>query len=106
MTFSLDEKTNGSGVVKAHVEYVTGNVCANNFQINDARVLCRHLGYKEAENLSPWIKQSQINFAISMNCNGNEASPTECRDFSIRKVVNCDNGDIIGLVCRNKSGRF
>lgn len=96
----------GSGIVNVEYYGVTGKVCANNFKMNDARVLCRHFGYGEAVNLSPWTKESEINFAIAMNCNGKEASPTECRDFSIRQVVNCDNEEIIGIVCTKKAGTF
>ncbi|KAK3727157.1 hypothetical protein QZH41_015176 [Actinostola sp. cb2023] len=72
--------------------------------MNDARVLCRHLGFEEAVNISPWTKEMNISFAISMKCSGSETSPIKCSNFTINQVVKCNNSDIIGLVCRKKSG--
>lgn len=104
--FSLDLKNEGCGIVNVEYYGASGNICANDFNLNDARVLCLYMGYSEAVNLSPWKTDTGISFEVSMNCNGKEKTPAECKDFSIRQKFSCSGKGIIGLVCRNKTGKL
>ena len=97
MKFHIQNKDIAAGRLEVDYYGVRGNVCASNFNINDARVFCRHLGFEEAVNISPWTKEMNISFAISMKCSGSETSPVKCSNFTISQVVKCNNSDIIGL---------
>lgn len=85
---------------------VRGNVCATDLDTNSANVLCRKLRYQSSLAYSPWTKESNTSFSISMKCSGLETSPDQCGQLSINQVVKCQHGSIVGLVCKKKTGEY
>ncbi|XP_031562352.1 deleted in malignant brain tumors 1 protein-like [Actinia tenebrosa] len=77
-----------------------GSVCADNFDIQDAHVACRMMGYSHAITV---YKQPQSDrmpvFSLVMNCNGPETSIQQC-GFSLYEINACRSNNVVWIVCR------
>ena len=78
-----------------------GTVCDDNWDINDARVACRQLGFPSAE--TAWSEahfgsgSGQI-FLDDVMCDGSENSLAECL-HSAFGVHNCGHHEDAGVTC-------
>ena len=102
----------GSSETKGYVEALGNNsqwggICDDNFDIYDAQVVCRMLGYafaREALVLSTaddlyGIASSGDNFVLDeLNCNGNEDSVFDC-PHNGEWMENCEKEEIAGVHC-------
>ncbi|KAJ8023312.1 Neurotrypsin [Holothuria leucospilota] len=83
-----------------------GLVCADDeWDLNDARVVCRQLGYDNATHISwdsSW-KESATVWMSNVQCRGNETSISLCRHERF-KQGNCSIGKYAGVICEEKSG--
>ncbi|XP_066279137.1 lysyl oxidase homolog 3-like [Branchiostoma lanceolatum] len=80
-----------------------GTVCDDDFDMNDAMVACRMLGYSNATEVPPSAHYGQGSGNIYMDnlgCTGNESSLFDCR-FPGWGVQNCGHDEDIGVVCGN-----
>ena len=76
-----------------------GTVCNDDWDINDANVICRMLGYPGTIN--PYKKFGEGIGDImldNVNCDGTEDSIVTCKHNGY-KIHDCNHGEDIGVVC-------
>ena len=98
----------GSGPHEGRVEvYHRGNwgtVCSYGWDLQDATVVCRQLGYGRAVAALRHAAYGRVSGPIwyeIVNCNGSEASLTQCahRGLGVRY---CDHSRDVGVICASE----
>ncbi|XP_052281888.1 deleted in malignant brain tumors 1 protein-like isoform X1 [Dreissena polymorpha] len=105
------EKSNGNygGHVKVTHLGVTGSVCSQDWDDNDASILCRSKGFKNglayqhSEN-NVLVDQRGPYWAGGFNCTGNEIQLKDCPFLNRTNLQNCSSYDIAAVLCFNESG--
>ncbi|KAI8514437.1 scavenger receptor [Branchiostoma belcheri] len=85
-----------------------GTVCHNRFNMDDADVVCRMLGYPNATQVRNDAYFGQGTGPIYMDdlrCDGNETSLFSC-SYAGWTINDCDHGQDAGVVCRTDSSRI
>ena len=95
-----------SGRVEVYHNNSWGTVCDDNWDLEDAEVVCRELGCVTAQSAPRGAHFGPGNDPIWMNdvrCSGSEWSLTQCphRGFGEH---NCGHGEDAGVVCTGKIG--
>ena len=95
-----------AGRVEIYYNGTWGTVCDYSWDINDARVVCRQLGFRYALVANRHAHYGQGTGRIFLNrveCLGNESALISC---SYRKVIHyiCDHSDDAGVLCGNTRG--
>ncbi|XP_035661621.1 uncharacterized protein LOC118405899 [Branchiostoma floridae] len=73
------------------------SICKTGWDIHASDVLCRQLGYKRAVQISVDFSPGSGTILLGdIRCTGNESNILECQHSSLD---NCDNGDVVGVVC-------
>ena len=78
-----------------------GGICDDEFDINDANVICRMLGFSKATKASNsyGTAPSGGNFVLdNLGCTGNEASVFDCQHLG-EWIENCKDTEIAGVQC-------
>ena len=81
-----------------------GTVCDDLWDINDARVVCRQLGYPSAVSAPHRARFGQGNGTIwldNVQCQGYESSIVNC-NHSSWGVHNCGHSEDASVVCSSK----
>ena len=103
----------GSSAKEGHVEGLGtngkwGGICDDSFDINDAHVICRMLGFPSAirvlsfSSAYSWygIAPSGDNFVLdNLECIGNETSVFDC-PHNGKGVHNCEGDEWAGVTCK------
>ncbi|XP_019637391.1 PREDICTED: deleted in malignant brain tumors 1 protein-like [Branchiostoma belcheri] len=87
--------------VRLEGSYTWGTVCDDQFEINDAHVACRMLGYSEASEVRDSAHFGQGSGDIYMDdvqCSGDESSLFDC-PYAGWGVHNCRHREDVGIVC-------
>ena len=82
-----------------------GTICDDNWDIQDARVVCRQLGYLDAVAASLSTYYGQGTGSIWLNnvkCNGNESNLFACIHGGIGSH-NCGHDQDVSVECTSKS---
>ncbi|XP_066252034.1 uncharacterized protein [Euwallacea similis] len=95
------------GRIEVTVFEKTGYICDDQFEITDANVLCKELGFPlgalEVKGNSHYAKHLKENHTLYMmddiECFGNETSIMQC-NFAGWGIHNCADNEIAGVVCR------
>ena len=93
-----------SGFVEIGFNGTWGKVCPTNWDLPDAQVVCRMLGYQYAlaatggDNFGRTIARRY--WISSVECRGNELSIIDCPLSGW--VVSCANGRIAGAICTGR----
>ena len=90
-----------------------GAICgspASGWDINDAHVICRMLGYKAAVNYIYWIegKTSTKMLMTDVKCSGKEKSIAECPHrgwWNVPSWTGCSYKTLAGVVCQVDKGK-
>ena len=95
----------GSGPHEGHVEVyhngTWGTVCDNDWNLQDAAVVCRQLGYINATvalGSARFDAGSGPVLFSGLTCIGNESTITECHHL-LTGVHNCSHSEDVGVVC-------
>ena len=89
------------GRVEVFYNETWGTVCDDSWDLADAYVVCRELGYGRAVKAYQSATFEQANGIVCMDdvrCTGNERSLTECRHSGWEKQ-NSDHSQDAGVVC-------
>ena len=91
-----------AGRVEVCVESVWTSLCDQSWDLSDAMVACRHLGYSPYGAMPTYgcYTEEQLSFGItSLNCNGLEQSLFNC-SHSNPSLHNCASYNDAGLLCQ------
>uniref|UniRef100_A0A4W6CDJ1 SRCR domain-containing protein n=1 Tax=Lates calcarifer TaxID=8187 RepID=A0A4W6CDJ1_LATCA len=94
-----------SGRVEIFLRGQWGTVCDDNWDLNDANVVCRQLGCGRARSALQSAAFGQGSGPIwldNVSCSGNEPSITDCRHPGFG-IHNCGHVEDAGVVCEGKS---
>ncbi|XP_071959278.1 scavenger receptor cysteine-rich domain-containing protein DMBT1-like isoform X1 [Antedon mediterranea] len=100
----VDGNKETEGRVEVFLDGRWGTVCDDDFDIDDAHVVCRHLGFWEALT---FYRNSRFGVGSipvildNLRCNGNESRISECPHLGIG-VHNCQNSEDVSVVCNLK----
>ena len=95
---------NGEGRVDIFHNGHWGTVCDDSWDMNDARVVCRALGYADASSAPHSAHFGRGRGPIwldNVNCNGNETSIERC-PHNGWSVHNCGHSEDASVICLSK----
>ena len=95
---------NSSGRVEVYFNSEWGTVCDDGWDLNDATVVCKQLGFEGAVSATV-----EAHFGVgsgtigldNVNCIGNESSILDC-SRNIWGSHNCQHKEDAGVECRNQ----
>ena len=93
-----------TGRVEVYYNNTWGTVCDNGWNMNDATVVCRELGFPGAISSSCCAAFGQGTGPIWLNdvqCTGSERSLSSCSHPGWG-IENCGHGDDVGVNCQCK----
>ena len=109
-TVRLVSSTNSlsSGRVEVFYNGTWGTICVDSWDLQDAEVVCRQLGYNGASSApvdALFRKGTGPIWLDDVHCEGNETSITQCshRGWGVH---NCGRGKNAGVVCRQLKGQL
>lgn len=95
-----------SGRVEIWHDGQWGTVCDDDWDIKDAKVVCRAMdcGTPQMATTSSFYGQGEgVIWLDDVNCNGNESSLEHCQHPSFGEN-NCGHSEDAGVICSGKSG--
>ena len=85
-----------------------GLICDDGWDIRDARVICRQLGFADAEKTIVGAKfvtnERRKNWLDNVECKGSESSISSCL-HSGWGIHTCRDGENAGVICKNTTGK-
>ena len=90
------------GRVEVNLKGIWGTVCDDEWDINDANVVCRQLGFSNASSAPIGATYGQGSGYIWMdnvNCQGGEASLFDCNHIQTWSTYRCTHREDAGVVC-------
>ncbi|XP_048008079.1 galectin-3-binding protein A-like isoform X2 [Megalobrama amblycephala] len=90
-----------SGRVEIYYDGQWGTVCDDEWELAEAQVVCRQMGFPEAIIVTPGGQYGEGSGPIwldDMNCKGSESSLSEC-SFKGWGVTDCSHKEDAGVIC-------
>ncbi|XP_022104992.1 scavenger receptor cysteine-rich domain superfamily protein-like [Acanthaster planci] len=95
-----------SGRVEIYQDYTWGTLCDTDWDVTDAEVVCRQLGFSGAEEAKSGAHFGQGEGPVFMDglaCDGSESRIIDCPSFCWEDL-RCNHTRDAGVVCRQGSG--
>ena len=99
----VDGPDNATGRVEVYYNGTWGTVCDDDWDIYDASVVCRQLGFRyalDANRHARYGKGTGSIFLANVNCLGNESALISCSYEEVR-YRSCDHREGAGVRCGN-----
>ena len=90
------------GRVEVNMNGIWGTVCDDYWDINDANVVCRQLGFSSASSAphrAPYGQGSGYIWMDDVICQGAETSLFDCSHLQIWSTYWCSHSEDAGVVC-------
>ena len=103
----LSGSSSMEGVVEHREGTTTGLICDEGWGDDEARVVCRQLGYQEGVASTPVSLGPSVSGTIfyqEYRCSGSEEQLGDCA-FNARSQSECDPGHIAQVVCSPPQGK-
>ena len=94
----MNGRNSAEGRIEVFVRGRWGTVCDDGFDIKDAHVICRMLGFSPAQRITKFGTGTGQIWLDNLRCNGNETSINQCPHRWIGSH-NCGHSEDIGVVC-------
>jgi len=103
LRLSVHPDWEGSGLVEVFMHGQWGRVCDNEWDVHDADVVCRQLGFPGAEQSTCcgryFGKGSGPPLMASVNCKGEESSLFNC-SYVAKGGASCKQHSSAGVICK------
>ncbi|XP_033640866.1 uncharacterized protein LOC117301092 [Asterias rubens] len=92
------------GRVEIYMFYEWGTICDDNWDLRDATVVCRQLGYSSVASEHTKFGAGSANILMDgVRCNGSEAQLADCHSDGRFGSHDCSHSEDVGVVCSNHS---
>ena len=101
----VNGRNSREGRVELFVRGKWGTICDDNFEIPEAHIVCRMLGFPGAKSAQCCAKYGQGSGRIwldNLRCRGSESSILQCSHPGIG-INNCGHGEDVSVICRPRS---
>jgi hypothetical protein len=95
--------SHNAGRVEVYYNGTWGTVCDDGWGINEARVVCRQLGFEGVYTLSYFGQGSGQIWLDNVECTGRESSLFSCTHGGMG-IHNCGHDEDAGVRCRDRRG--
>ena len=95
-----------AGRVEVYYNGTWGRVCDDDWDIIDARVVCRQLGFRDAlaaNGNARYGHGTGLILLVDVNCSGSESSLLSCRHRGVR-IHNCRHSEDASVLCEENLG--
>lgn len=93
---------NNVGRVEVYLSGDWGTVCDDRWDLNDAKVVCRQLGYSGAVSVSTSVSGGSGPIHLDeVSCTGSEARLANCSHDGIG-IHDCTHSEDVGVVCESQ----
>ncbi|XP_022092066.1 deleted in malignant brain tumors 1 protein-like isoform X2 [Acanthaster planci] len=95
------------GRVEVFVNNAWGTVCGDDWDLTDATVVCRQLGYNYAVSAFGWAHFGEGKGEIALenvNCSGQESRLQDCRSSPYKYMYHCGHWRDAGVICTGGLG--
>ena len=103
----VDGPDDASGRVEVYYNGTWGTVCDDNWDIDDARVVCKQLGFRYTLNAYGSARYGGGNGPIwldKVECSGSESSIFSCKHAGVGNHY-CNHSEDAGVKCGNTKGK-
>lgn len=95
-----------SGIVEVYYGGHWGTICADHWDLTDAAVVCKQLGFRTALSTEAKIvyssKETKLTWFESGNCTGHESQLGECQLSGWGRIFGCPAGHTAKATCARK----
>lgn len=111
--FSINQDKSGddTGVVEVTLFGQSGRICSDNWDDDDALVLCRNnsyskgIAYHHTDNeFAPLLRRGPF-WMVNVSCTGTEKSLDECKFEDRFRQGNCTSRNSAAVLCYNDNGK-